>query len=102
MPTPSFPKLLLAAAPVGLGLTAPLLAQQDVLPPIPKGTISIGLNPIATGMGAPDYAIAPPGDTSRLFVIEQKVLLRVVQNGALLAGNGLDIQSRLAMNTASA
>jgi len=102
MPTPSLPKLLLAAAPVVLGLTAPLLAQQDVLPPIPKGTISIGLNPIATGMGAPDYAIAPPGDTNRLFVIEQKGLLRVVQNGALLDGNALDIQSRMAMNTASA
>jgi hypothetical protein len=65
------------------------------LPPITNGTIAILLQPIATGMAAPDYAISPPGETSRLFVIEQNGLLRVIQNGTLLPGAALDIQSRV-------
>jgi glucose/arabinose dehydrogenase len=65
------------------------------LPAIPKGNISIQLVPVATGLGAPDYGINPPGDTSRLFVVEQKGTLRIIQNGSLLPGNALDIQSRV-------
>src|SRR5215204_5291608 len=65
------------------------------IPAIPKGDIAIQLNPIATGLGAPDYGISPAGDTSRLFVIEQKGTLRIIQNGTLLPGAALDIQSRV-------
>ncbi len=65
------------------------------LPAIPPGNISIQLKPVATGMGAPDYGTSPPGDTSRLFVLEQKGLLRIIQNGSLLPGAALDIQSRV-------
>jgi glucose/arabinose dehydrogenase len=72
----------------------PALAQ-DVLPPIPKGSIAIHLETVATGLSAPDYGIAPPGDTSRLFVVDQGGLLRVVQNGTMLPGASLDIRSRV-------
>jgi len=65
------------------------------LPAITNGNIAILLQPIATGMAAPDYAISPPGDTSRLFVVEQNGLLRIIQNGTLLPGAALDIQSRV-------
>ncbi len=68
-------------------------AQQDVLPSIPKGTISIHLKPIATGLSAPDYAISEPNDPSRLFVLEQKGQVLVLQNGNLLPTPALDIQS---------
>ena len=61
-------------------------AQVDVLPSIPKGTIAISLQPVATGLGAPDYAISAPNDPSRLFVLEQKGTILVVQNGTLLPG----------------
>jgi len=44
------------------------------LPPITNGTIHILLQPIATNLAAPDYAISPPGDTNRLFVVEQNGL----------------------------
>ncbi len=44
-------------------------------------------------MAAPDYAISPPGDSNRLFVVEQNGLLRVIQNGTLLPGSALDIQT---------
>ena len=63
------------------------------LSPIPKGTISIQLQTVATGLGAPDYGISPPGDTSRLFVVDQGGLLRVIQNGSLLPGAALNIQN---------
>jgi hypothetical protein len=47
-------------------------------------------------LAAPDYGISAPGDTNRLFVVEQNGLLRVIQNGSLLSTPALDIQSRVA------
>ena len=87
--------LSITAVVLVLAWASPSSAQQDVLPPIPRGDIAIHLNPIATGMAAPDYAISPPGDTSRLFVVEQNGLLRIIQNGSLLPGAALDLQSRV-------
>jgi glucose/arabinose dehydrogenase len=62
------------------------------LPPIQRGTIAIHLDPIATGMSAPLYGINPPND-NRMFDLEQKGTVRIVQNGALLPGTALDIQT---------
>ena len=39
------------------------------------------------------YGFNPPGDSSRLFVLEQNGLVRVIQNGSLLPTPALDIQS---------
>src|SRR5688500_10382627 len=66
-------------------------AQGPIIPTIPRGEIRINLTPIATGMAAPDYAISPPGDTSRLFVVEQNGLLRIINNGQLQPGNALNL-----------
>jgi len=63
------------------------------LAPIPKGDIGIRLEAIATGLAAPAYAIGAPGDLSRLFVVEQAGLLRVIQDGVLQPGRALDIQT---------
>ena len=76
-----------------LAFTSGAKAQQDVLPPIQPGTIAINLQTIATGLAAPDYAISAPGDASRLFVLEQRGQVRIVQNGTLLPGSALDIAS---------
>ena len=38
---------------------------------------------------------AHPATLSRLFVVEQKGLLRIIENGNLLPGTALDIQSRV-------
>ncbi|HWH69720.1 MAG TPA: hypothetical protein VNT26_10065, partial [Candidatus Sulfotelmatobacter sp.] len=65
------------------------------LPSITNGDIAILLKPIATGMAAPDYAISPPGDSNRLFVVEQNGLLRILQNETLLPGAALDLQGRV-------
>lgn len=90
---------LTAVASDNLGATttsAPLhVTAARYLPQITNGDIAILLRPVATGMAAPDYAISPPGDTARLFVVEQNGLLRIIQNGTLLPGAALDIQSRV-------
>ena len=79
---------------IALTTCAPALANH-ILPAITSGNIAVNLQPIATGMAAPLYGISPPGDTNRLFVLEQNGLLRIIQNGSLLPGSALDIQSRV-------
>ncbi|HJQ66420.1 MAG TPA: PQQ-dependent sugar dehydrogenase [Gemmatimonadales bacterium] len=69
--------------------------QVGPLPDIQRGDIAVQLIPVATGMAAPDYGINPPGDVNRLFILEQNGLIRVLQNGSLLPGAALDIQSRV-------
>ena len=70
-----------ALAALGVGSTA----WAAPLTPIPRGDIAIGLQPIATGVSAPLYGISPPGDASRLFVLEQNGLVKVIQNGTVLS-----------------
>lgn len=86
------------------GALASRVSLGQVLPDIQRGSIAISLNPIATGMSAPLYGISAPGDSSRLFVLEQNGLVRVIQNGSLMPGAALDIQSRVAppLNPANA
>lgn len=76
-----------------LALTSGANGQQDVLPPISKGNIAIKLDTVATGLAAPDYAISAPGDTNRMFVLEQKGQILVLQDGSLLPTPALNIQS---------
>ena len=66
-----------------------------LLPAIQPGNIAIGLQTIATGLGAPDYAISAPGEAGRLYVVEQNGLLRVIENNVLKAAPALDLRSRV-------
>ncbi|HWX22884.1 MAG TPA: PQQ-dependent sugar dehydrogenase [Candidatus Binatia bacterium] len=78
------------------GTSAPIhLTIARYTPAITNGNISLLLLPVATNMAAPDYGISPPGDTHRLFVVEQNGLLRIIQDGTLLPTPALDIQSRV-------
>ena len=64
-------------------------------PAVTNGAVSLFLVAVATNLAAPDYALSPPGDTHRLFVVEQNGLLRIIQDGALLPGAALDLQGRV-------
>lgn len=66
------------------GLTNDSDAATALLPPIQRGTIAVHLAAVATGLGAPAYGINAPGDTDRLFIVEQSGLLRVMRNNVLL------------------
>jgi len=88
---------LTAVASDSLGVTATsapvIVTIARYLPALTNGNIAIFLQPVATNLSAPDYAISPPGDHSRLFVVEQNGLLRIIQNGVLLPTPALDISS---------
>jgi plastocyanin len=90
---------LVAVATDNLGASATSAPVHVVieryLPPIPTGSIGITLLPVATGMSAPDYGFSPPGDKTRLFVLEQNGLIRVFENGVLQPTPALDIQTRV-------
>ena len=69
-------------------------AQQNLLPgAIQPGSINILLKPIVSGLTSPVYATAAPGDTSDLFVVDQKGKLDVVHNGVLQSTPMLDLSS---------
>jgi glucose/arabinose dehydrogenase len=93
------PHTLTAVAYDNLGATAtsaPVhITMARYLPAITNGDIAIFVVPIATNLAAPLYAISPPGDASRLFVLEQNGLIRVIQNGTLLSTPALDITNRV-------
>jgi glucose/arabinose dehydrogenase len=82
---------------LGLATTsAPVnITMARYLPALTNGNISLLLVLVATNLSAPLYGISPPGDTNRLFVLEQNGLVRVIQNGTLLPQPALDIQSRV-------
>ena len=74
------------------------------LPALTNGSVNILLVPIATNLGAPLYGISPPGETNRLFFLEQIGRIHIISNGVLLSGAALDISNRVAppLNPASA
>jgi glucose/arabinose dehydrogenase len=79
---------------MALAVCAAAVADH-ILPPIQHGDIAVKLKPVATGLAAPLYGINPPGDTERLFVLEQNGLVRLLINDVLQPGAALDLQSRV-------
>ena len=76
------------------GTSAPVqLTVARYTPEVINGIGALFLIPVATNMSAPLYGISPPGDTHRLFVLEQNGLVRIIQDGILLANPALDLQS---------
>jgi hypothetical protein len=45
---------------------------------------------VGSGFSSPVFLAAPPGDTERLFVVEQAGLIRIIKNGTVLATPFLD------------
>src|SRR5581483_6930387 len=85
MRAPSRGASLLAAAALGCSAGA-------ASPAAPGG---LALEPVASGLSAPLYLTAPPGDTTRLFVVEQGGRVRIVAHGRLLAAPFLDLTARV-------
>lgn len=79
------------AATIALAVAALPAAAEPHLPAIPRGDLAVRLDVIAAGLGAPNYGISAPGDTRRLFVVDQPGRLRVIQDGTLLPNSALDL-----------
>ncbi|MDH4133060.1 MAG: PQQ-dependent sugar dehydrogenase [Gemmatimonadota bacterium] len=63
-------------------------SEPDDPPPPPAG---LGLDTIASGLDAPVFLTAPPGDTARLFVVEKSGAIRIIRNRSVLAAPFLDL-----------
>jgi hypothetical protein len=75
--------LSLLASPAGEA------ALCDGISPVPDTALTSVL--AANGLSRPVFVTAPPGDTSRVFVVEQDGRIRIVRNGALLAAPFVDL-----------
>lgn len=62
---------------------------------IPKGNITIELEPVATGLVAPIYATHAGDGSGRLFIVEQSGQIRIVGNDVLLPTPFLDISGKI-------
>jgi len=60
----------------------------------PPSATGLALEAVVSGLESPVHLASPPGDP-RLFVVEQRGRIRVVQNGLLLLDPFLDITSRV-------
>ena len=56
---------------------------------------TVRLKLVASGLSQPLGVTAPPGDTSRLFVVEKTGAIRVIVNGKLLAKPFLNLSGRV-------
>ncbi|HUR91054.1 MAG TPA: PQQ-dependent sugar dehydrogenase [Gemmatimonadaceae bacterium] len=56
--------------------------------------VDLALQPVASGLISPVHLASPPND-ARLFIVEQRGRIRIVQNGQLLATPFLDITAKV-------
>jgi glucose/arabinose dehydrogenase len=84
----------------------PMDGGDDPVAPLPDaGNVQCGgpsgparalqLTPVVTGLTNPLYVAASPGDDTRLFVVEQAGVIRVVENGQLLPAPFLDLTEQV-------
>ena len=75
-------------------LFAPTIASSasdaEVAPPVKVKT-----EVVAEGLVSPVYVTAAPGDSNRLFVVEQGGTIMIIEDGALLSQPFLDISDRV-------
>ncbi len=76
------------------GRVAPI-PLENPLPDIAQGEIEIDLQPVATGLTAPNWGVSAPGDDSRLFVVDQNGILWAVDLAARTKSVFLDVSARL-------
>jgi len=62
---------------------------------VPVSGTSITTQLVASGLSAPLFVTAPPGDVSRIFIVEQGGHVRIVKWGALLPADFLDIHAQI-------
>ncbi len=75
----------------------PVPLDDPIPEPIEKGTISIELETIASGLTAPVYLTHAGDGTDRLFVVDQPGKIWIIENGQLLSTPFLDVTGRVYM-----
>jgi len=82
---------------LGFLVALPVACGSDAGTPVspPDGTVSVGLDEVASGLNFPVYLTAPSGDTRRLFIVEKGGAIRIVKDGTLLPTPFLDLTGRV-------
>jgi glucose/arabinose dehydrogenase len=80
--TPRHPPPLAVAILAFASLASPLIAQRP-----------LDLERVASGLDNPLYAISPPGDADRLFIVEQGGRIKILRDGAILQTPFLDVSA---------
>jgi len=88
---PAAAVLVLAGFAIGSGGNS---SRSSVSPPPPADSDYEAAR-VLTGLSSPVDLQAPPGDTARIFIVEQTGLVRIARNGALLPRPFLDVSSLL-------
>jgi glucose/arabinose dehydrogenase len=84
---------LVVATPISQAAAQPL---DDPIPgAIRQGGIRIRLEPVATGLTAPNWGISAPGDDDRLFVVDQPGIVWAVDLASGAKSAFLDVSGRL-------
>ena len=60
-----------------------------------SGSPSLQLTEIDSGYDRPLFVTSPPGDASRLFVLEQRGVIHIIENGSRLEQPFLDIEAKV-------
>ncbi len=84
-----------AAALAAFTQLATLASGQGILPAITKGSETIDLQTVASGLVSPDLLVSPGDGTNRQFIVEQTGQILVRDNGVLQATPFLDASSRI-------
>jgi glucose/arabinose dehydrogenase len=77
-----------------VGLSAGSCGSDNVDPTLPVGD-GVRLLEVASGLSFPLYLTAPPGDLTRLFIVEKTGAIRIIKNGALLQEPFLNISGQV-------
>ncbi|MEZ4315459.1 MAG: PQQ-dependent sugar dehydrogenase, partial [Polyangiaceae bacterium] len=76
----------------GTGGTTTTTTDTALCPPDPSGPLpALKLTKVTGGLDLPVYLTGAPGDTTRLFVLEQTGKVRVIKDGVLLPDPFLDL-----------
>jgi hypothetical protein len=73
----------------------PAIAADHLSPAAAPASVHVSFHRIVSGLSAPVQVVAAADGTSRLFVVEQGGVVRVVSHGKLLARPYLDISSEV-------
>ncbi len=76
--------------------TLAVLALGAAIPSAASGASGITLDHIVGGLSSPTQIINAGDGSNRLFVVEQRGTIRVIQGGVLLPGYFMDIRSKVA------
>ena len=85
------PREVMLAVASMLALASAACHDDATQPNTPPDTTGPALQIVASGYNAPLFLTAPPGDSTRVFIVEQPGAIRIVKRGVKLATPFLDV-----------